>query len=744
MHPDDDVRALAAEARIEAEAEAGADATPARLLAQAIKARGLKVDEATRGTLPEGTSARLDRLDRRILVDARLEQAPRSTALAHELGHHALHADARFEGRGSRYKVGDSFEWDCGYSSRSLAEEQADAYAAEFLCPRSLVRSAFVSGIRTPGALADALGLEPELVLEQAGRALLVPDYGTDPGASQDDRAPFDLCPTQRSAVEREGSMLVDGGPGTGKTTIIQAIARRLIASGASPASIAVLVHGDAAAEAFRYRMAAAHPSEAPMIWIGTPTSLGLEIAAPHAVRLGLSEDFRVIDATAALALVEERSPPNLDLPRRGLSRMVAQAVRGEKSGPPIDDVAAKAYAAAKTEAGCLVRADLPHKAVEVLKANADVASRWRRRFRHVLVDDCQEACAATVDIVRILAEGGATIVAAGDMRHPIRRFEGAQPEAFERLAADVGFERLRLESNRRNSAGIARAALHLAEGRCFDAVGPDLAVSRATTAAAARAAVRAGVVRLREKGVALRDQAVLAPTHTPLKSLAKYLTESGIPVLHFGEFHERTEVRDLLAVARLYEAGGDTEALARVSRLAIYGIPAKDVARVADYARRRGMPVEAALRGIDRAGSMPPRSRDALARLGGDLREAGGATGLRHRLASWVFASGYLEALDRRGPVEGPLARLAVHHVIALAREGDRSGSNGTAALSARLRRIGSRDLGGEYARLAPDRCNLEALRLITVARQPGARVRGGARPAARIFQALAKPSRG
>ena len=165
--------------------------------------------------------------------------------IAHEIGHFKLHRDPRNEVTAIAPGLGgDSIDPGAGrvegYSSRERKEVQADVFAGEFLCPSDWLREQLLMAGKRPGEVAKNLELPPGLVMNQAIRALLLPPLHTS-SAPQPMQA-FELDESQlEAALWNDGPLLVDAGPGTGKTRTLVYRIQRLLEQGASPASILAL-----------------------------------------------------------------------------------------------------------------------------------------------------------------------------------------------------------------------------------------------------------------------------------------------------------------------------------------------------------------------------------------------------------------------------------------------------------------------------------------------------------------------
>lgn len=205
-----------------------------------------------------------------------------------------------------------------GYGPHERRELEANVYAREFLLPGDELKRWFIEEELDAAAIAARTGMPEGMVFHQLSRALLTPTTTT-PAESNQELLPADLSldPSQeRAAYVDRGPLLVEAGPGTGKTrTLVGRILYllKMKEPPVSPSSILTLTFSNKAAEEMRTRVAAAAPSEAPLIWMGTFHAFGLELLRKYGTKLGLPEKPTVIDPVDALFLME-RSLPELGL----------------------------------------------------------------------------------------------------------------------------------------------------------------------------------------------------------------------------------------------------------------------------------------------------------------------------------------------------------------------------------------------------------------------------------------------
>ena len=143
------------------------------------------------------------------------------------------------------------------------------------------------------------------LVTHQLIRGLLLPPLREAPPAPP--AAVYDLDESQRLAATWDGApLLVDAGPGTGKTrTLIHRIGH-LLGNGSTPGMFLALTFSNKAAEEMRERLSAMNPDAAIEMWVGTFHAFGLELITKWPSAIGRTGDVTVLDEAGSLALLED------------------------------------------------------------------------------------------------------------------------------------------------------------------------------------------------------------------------------------------------------------------------------------------------------------------------------------------------------------------------------------------------------------------------------------------------------
>jgi DNA helicase-2/ATP-dependent DNA helicase PcrA len=611
-----------------------------------------------------------------------------------------------------------------GYSPHERRECQANVFAREFLLPADTLRRWFIEEGLDGMTIATRVGVLENMVFHQLAYALLTPDSLLQPlgGPGGDVEGPLpNLDPSQqKAAYAAHGPLLVDAGPGTGKTkTLTGRISFLLQAQGVEPSAILALTFSNKAAEEIRERVARVAPAAAPHIWMGTFHAFGLELLRKYGTRLGLPSKPAVLDPTAALFLLERLLPSlrlhhyqNLYEPTIAL-RDILQAISRAKDElvTPAHyttlataqlerattaqeiEAAEKALEVAHVYTGyqealdheqLLDFGDLIFKSVLLLQSHADVCRAIHQTYRHILVDEYQDVNRASGILLRAVTGTGDGLWVVGDVRQAIYRFRGAAPSNMHLFPQDFpGADVLALTRNYRSQPRIVDAFATLAPRMRamrnvpftpWEKDRPDLGghvfLGTANDLVAEGAGLACEIKRQQTQGIPYRDQAVLCRSHTHLARIADILEREGIPVLYLGDIFERPEVRDLLSLVS-FACEGHGHGLVRIARFPEYQIPLEDVRTLLRLAREQEVPFPRALALAQQAEAMSDRGKTGCALLERHLDGLCYGTSGWSLLVRYLFArSTYLRTLLADASVAGQQRRLALYQFLQFAHE--------------------------------------------------------------------------
>ncbi|GAA5043575.1 UvrD-helicase domain-containing protein [Nocardia callitridis] len=465
------------------------------------------------------------------------------------------------------------------------------------------------------------------------------------------------LNPQQRSAVVHAGPpLLIVAGAGSGKTAVLtRRIAYLLAARGVTPGQVLAITFTNKAAAEMRERVIGLVGPRANNMWVSTFHSSCVRILRMQAALLpGLNSNFSIYDADDSRRLITMISRDfELDT-KKYTARLLSSAIsnlKNELIGPEraateaeTDDndlsaLVARVYAEYQRRlraANALDFDDLIGETVALLQQHPQVAEYYRRRFRHVLVDEYQDTNHAQYVLVRELVghhevpegsgaeesgAGGSGAEAAdgvppselcvvGDADQSIYAFRGAtirNIEEFERDFPDA--ETILLEQNYRSTQTIlsaANAVIARNENRRDKKLWTDSGEGELITGYVAdnehdeASFVAREIDRLVDDGDAnYNDVAVFYRTNNNSRALEEIFIRMGMPYKVVGgvRFYERKEVRDIVAYLRVLANPDDAVSMRRILNTPRRGIGDRAEACVAVHAEQRGIGFAAALR---------------------------------------------------------------------------------------------------------------------------------------------------
>ena len=533
----------------------------------------------------------------------------------------------------------------------------------------------------------------------------------------------------QRAAVVHQGApLLVVAGAGSGKTRVLtRRIAWLISERGAHPGSILAITFTNKAAAEMRERVEELVGARAKIMWVSTFHSACVRILRREADKLGYKSNFTIYDAADSKRLMGmvcrdldldiKRYPPGaiLNWVSNAKNELQDHEDAAEQAGNGQEEQYAAAYSLYQQrlrQANAWDFDDLLMVTVHLFRAFPAVRENWRRRFRHVLVDEYQDTNHAQYALIHELcgdqfeevlgeepgseeADGepvtGAELMVVGDADQSIYAFRGANIRNILDFEQDFpNAETILLEQNYRSTQTILSAANSVIgnnEGRPPKRLWSDAGSGAKVVGYVGdderdeARFVAEEIDRLAdEKQARAAEVAVFYRTNAQSRVFEEVFMRVGLPYKVVGgvRFYERREVRDALAYLRVLVNPADQVSLRRILNTPKRGIGDRAEACVDAFASRERVTFWDALQRADEVPGLATRS----------LRSIVGFVELIEQLTSMVQAderadvvleqalarSGYLKELEDRiaerldPQDEGRLENLA--ELVAVARE--------------------------------------------------------------------------
>ncbi|MGH8140637.1 MAG: DNA helicase II [Steroidobacteraceae bacterium] len=485
------------------------------------------------------------------------------------------------------------------------------------------------------------------------------------------------LNEAQRAAVTAPlGPVLVLAGAGSGKTRVLtHRIVWVIQAEGASPHGILAVTFTNKAAGEMRGRVEQLLGMPGGGLWIGTFHGIAHRLLRLHWREAKLVQGFQILDSEDQQRLIRKLiRAQNLD-EARWVPREVQWFINKNKDeglrpkdlkdgNDPIRHQLIKLYVeyeAACARAGVIDFAELLLRAYELWRDTPELLAHYRRRFRHVLVDEFQDTNAIQYGWLKLLVGSEGYPFAVGDDDQSIYRWRGARAGNLNRFQEDFPQARLyRLEQNYRSTGTILAAANGLIAHNA-GRLGKNLWTSgergdpiRLYAAFNERDEAEFVTHRIRDwvhHGGQRREIAILYRSNAQSRVFEETFLSARIPYKVYGglRFFERAEIKDALAYLRLVSNRQDDQSFERVVNLPTRGIGAKSLDVIREYAKGAGCSLWEAAAACIGAGATGGMLGDpAKCTLGPKAATAlNGFLGLVERLAREVAGLALHEQVD-------------------------------------------------------------------------------------------------
>ncbi|MBV7293087.1 UvrD-helicase domain-containing protein [Corynebacterium sp. TAE3-ERU16] len=556
------------------------------------------------------------------------------------------------------------------------------------------------------------------------------PGSGTGHSAADAFGSPTDLVDglneQQRAAVEHTGGpLLIVAGAGSGKTAVLtRRIAYLLAHRGVHPGQVLAITFTNKAAAEMRERVRGLVGPSAERMWVSTFHSTCVRILRQQAALVdGLNTNFSIYDSDDSRRLLGMIAKDmGLDAKKftpRALANAISNlknelidpsdaAAQASRSADRFGMTVAEVYAEYQTRlrrSNAVDFDDLIGEVVGLLVSHPDVAEHYRRRFRHVLIDEYQDTNHAQYRLVAELvgrsqpdaphAVPPSELCVVGDADQSIYAFRGATIRNIEEFERDYPDARtILLEQNYRSTQTILSAANAVIarnagrrEKKLWTALGEGDPVTGyvADNEHDEARFIAAEIDALSDKGLRYSDIAVMYRTNNASRALEEVFIRSGVPYRVVGgtRFYERREIRDIIAYLKVLDNPDDTVSLRRIINTPRRGIGDRAQAFVALHADTNRISFHRALLDavageVDMLGA---RGRNAIAgfvNLLTELREVGANTvneetrmpDLGELITEVCTRTGYIAELEKSNDPQDATRLDNLRELIAVARE--------------------------------------------------------------------------
>ncbi len=412
-----------------------------------------------------------------------------------------------------------------------------------------------------------------------------------------------ELNDEQYAAVSSpEGRALVIAGAGSGKTRTLTYRVAWLLDQGVEARNILLLTFTNKAAREMIGRVRDLVTQDTSDLWAGTFHSIGSRILRRHAEEIGYTRSLTILDRDDQKSMIQsiigkrDSKEDKKRFPKADVLASVFSLV--VNTGQSLEDIIAErydyfeewfeeieavrvAYIAKKQQTNCMDFDDLLVKTVELLRNREDLLALYRKKFRHILVDEFQDTNQVQCALIELLEGDKNSLMVVGDDAQSIYSWRGAnmknilafpqQERACRTYAIETNYrsvpEILDL-SNQAIRANTERFDKNLRAERTGGVMKPAMVVVEDPTMQAAFVGQR--ILELQDEGIGLEEIAILYRAHFQSLEVQMELTLRGIPfaITSGLRFFEQAHIKDISAFLRFVTNRRDEVAFKRMVEL--------------------------------------------------------------------------------------------------------------------------------------------------------------------------------
>ncbi|GAB1481193.1 UvrD-helicase domain-containing protein [Treponema sp.] len=419
-----------------------------------------------------------------------------------------------------------------------------------------------------------------------------------------------------------EGPVLIIAGAGSGKTRVITFRMAYMLEKGVAQSAILALTFTNKAAREMELRVKELTRKKLQNLTVSTFHAFGVKVLREDIERLGYRKNFSIYDETDRNQLIKDclrecgLSTENVDLYKIG--QLFSNVKIGRYSwGDGANDEYERVYAEYQS---CLKIYnavdfdDLLTLPIKLFEEHPEVLSRYRERYKYLMVDEFQDTSFTQYRIMRLLADRNVCVV--GDDDQSIYSWRGANYENLLMFEKDFpGFKEIKLEQNYRSTSTILEAANGVIAhntnrkvknlwsgnegGKPIEVFHPDN-----ESAEADFIAEQIKALMMKDK-LKYDDFGVLIRANSMTRHLEEAFLAENIPCQISGgtSFFQRKEIKDIISYLRVIANPDDDINLLRIINTPRRGLGKSSVEHITDAAKRRHCSVYEGMIGLRYAG---------------------------------------------------------------------------------------------------------------------------------------------
>lgn len=445
----------------------------------------------------------------------------------------------------------------------------------------------------------------------------------------------------------KKGPLLIIAGAGTGKTTVITERIKYLILSkSANPSEILALTFTEKAAREMEERVDVAMPYGYTQMWISTFHSFCDRVLRQEALHIGLDPRYKLMTEAETIQFIRKNlfkfklsyfrplgNPTKFvggmlqhfsrlqdeDItPQEYLKYANRLARKKKKDKEERMEVkktrelaeAFETYDELKVKEGVMDFGDLIVNTLALFRKRANVLKQYQKQFKYILVDEFQDTNYAQNELAILLASKNKEIAVCGDDDQAIYRWRGAAVSNIIQFRKTYPKAKIVvLIKNYRSSQTILDKAYGLIQHNNPDRLEAVEKVDKRLVAQKKKVVEEIhfihqdrveneaeevakeikSLIANHKPEIAYSDIAVLVRANNHSEPFIRAFQRHSIPYqfLGPGRLFKQPEIIDLISYLKVLYNFEDSVSLYRLLSIDYFGIPAKDLVRIGNYARR-------------------------------------------------------------------------------------------------------------------------------------------------------------
>lgn len=392
-----------------------------------------------------------------------------------------------------------------------------------------------------------------------------------------------ELNPQQfRAVTTTDGAILIIAGAGSGKTRVITFRIAHMLDKGIPQSQILALTFTNKAAKEMETRIKELTQKKLQNLTVSTFHAFGVKVLRADIDKLGYRDNFSIYDETDRVALIKEcgrelkYSPDAMDIYMIG--NLISNIKTGRKNWDTANDMYRPLYESYQDGLKLYNAVDFDDLIVlpiKLFKECPEVLSKYRERYKYIMVDEFQDTSHQQYELMHLLADKNVAVV--GDDDQSIYSWRGADYQNIINFEKDFDVTEIRLEQNYRSTETILEAANGVIAhntnrkekklwsgnggGKPIEIFMPENETDEADFIAESILGIAA------EERRKYDDFGILIRSNTQGRWIEEALLQSNIPYVMSGgtSFFERKEIKDVISYLRVIANHDDDINLLRI-----------------------------------------------------------------------------------------------------------------------------------------------------------------------------------